>query len=178
MGRDDYWEKFLPPPYKPSTSIDQNKYAVFPLEEEEFLQTEKSHRAIMLTPVSKRGRYGLDLMRALLLEIKKVSGDQGATFVTFQAERSVDFIEMYGDGEFFFKQKEKYYKASVQQMRENRIYVNRGLDYFLIEITTPEYKVSETDSHLKPSANNQVLRDLVRKIFSAENGVSQNLPKK
>jgi hypothetical protein len=58
-------------------------------------------------------------------------------------------------------------------MRHNRRYVNRGLDYFLIEITTPEFKVSETDAHLNLVANSQVLGDLVGELFSAENGVSQ-----
>ncbi len=172
-GRDHYWEKFLPPPYEPSTSVDQSRSPVFPFPEEESLQTEKAHRARMLTPVSERGKYGLDLMRALLFEIKKVSEAQGAAFVTFQEDRSFDAAERYVEGEFFFEQNGKYYKASVQQMRQNRRYVNRGLDYFLIEITTPEFKVSETDAHLNLVANSQVLGDLVGELFSAENGVSQ-----
>jgi len=127
----------------------------------------------MLTPVSERGKYGLDLMRALLFEIKKVSEAQGTAFVTFQEDRSFDAAERYAEGEFFFEQIGKYYKASVQQMRQNRRYVNRGLDYFLIEITTPEFKVSETDPHLNLVANSQVLGDLVGELFSAKNGVSQ-----
>ena len=174
-GRDHYWENFLPPPYQSSSRVDESKYAVFPLREEDVLQTEKAHRANMLTPVSERGRYGLDLMHALLFEIKRVSEAQGAAFVPFQEDRSFETVEKYRDGEFFFEQMGKYYKASVQQLRENRAYVNRGLDYFLIKITTPEYKVSDTDTHLKPNANSQVLGDLVGQIFSAENGISHHL---
>ena len=164
--RDQEWErKYLPEPYSPMTEYkgpvnrkwqerwDMNLGGM----RNENLNNEKSHLAIKLTPRSPRMQYGLDLTRALLLEIANLVSAHGTKFSIF---RTLPPLEEINSQEEVYVLNGKYYRTSQTQLEENLYYKNKGFDYYVIPVTIEKWRVGPNDSHLGEHAVDQVMKDL------------------
>lgn len=168
---DDVWEEeFLPEPYRPLADYDgpvnsewQRRWDInLGLMRHENLANEKSHFAVGLVPPSPRTRYGLDLTRALLREIRSlVEANAGRFLILVSEEPSPPPSEASPD---VYVLNGKYYRHSEKQVKANREYVNAGMTTFTVPITVDDYRVGPTDSHLNEHAVDQVMRDLARLI--------------
>ena len=165
--RDRNWERRLPQPYRPLEHYtgqvntewqdrwETNKGRI----RDENLTNEKSHMAITLSPRSDRMQYGLDLTRALLQRINKVSSSQGAGLLILQT-----------DGNSLPQQDEvhvlngKYYLVSRRQFVANWDYINQGFETDITPLTGNDWRVSPEDAHLNLQANQRVMRDLAKRI--------------
>lgn len=180
FDRDGDWEKHLPQPYVPTTKHQgpvcsdwQQRYDDdVGYMRNENLQTEKSHLAMSLTPVSKRTQYGLDLTRRLLREIDHTVTKNGGRFVVFNvdAPENQAYVrpECKGDGEIVRRLNGKYYKTSQTQYRKNVNYINQDADSFTIPVTVSAWRRSTDDAHLNEHAVDQVMQDLAVKLPNSQ----------
>jgi hypothetical protein len=170
-SRDRAWEKFYPPAYAPVTdaggetvrddwqqAYDQNARSF----RDENLANEKSHLAIFLTPRSPRTAYGLDLMRALILEMQRESTSHGARFVAFATDNPRSEEHTHGEG--LHRLNGKLYRTSRAQYADNLAYFNRGFDFLSVPVTLEDWKASPTDPHLNQQATAQVMKDLAERL--------------
>ena len=176
FDRDGYWEKHLPEPYVPATTHQgpvcddwQQRYDHdVGYMRNENLQTEKSHLAMSLTPVSKRTQYGLDLTRRLLREIDHTVRKNGGRFVVFNVDASENQAyvrpECGGADEIVRRLNGKYYKTSQTQYRENVKYINEALVSVTIPVTVSAWRRGPDDGHLNEHAVDQVMQDLAGKL--------------
>jgi hypothetical protein len=159
QGRDEQWEAWLPPAYRPLMSyegpVNQGWQRIAP---EENLDTEKSHLSIFLTPRSERMQYGLDLTRKLLQEIQSLATSHGSMLVLFHHDPNQ--LAVGNVGEEVYVVREKYYRASRAQREANIAYMNGGFQSHTVPVTVADYKVGPNDPHLNQHAVDQVMRDL------------------
>ena len=168
-SRDGEWEKLLPPPYKPMTEPDgpvkddwqQRWDSNAKHMRNENLATEKTHYSIFLTPGSERMKYGLDLTHRLLQEIEHLIQSRGGRLVVFANDLPP---EERSRREGLHVLQGKYYKTSMDQYYRNLDYVLRDLTFYSIPITIENWKVSADNSHLNEQANDQLMKDLAKRI--------------
>ncbi|MBX3302798.1 MAG: hypothetical protein KF693_11345 [Nitrospira sp.] len=175
-NRDGLWEKYLPSPYKPLSTYEgaicydwQERWDEnLGLMQNENLDTEKSHLAISLTPISPRMQYGLDLTRALLHTIEHLVKKNKGDFIIFntQSSQSDEVEKNCLEDEVVHKLNGKYYKTSRKQFLDSLSYINAGFSSFTIPITISNWRVGPEDGHLNEFANDQVMKDLSTQIVS------------
>lgn len=159
---DRLWEeKYLPPPYQLPTEH-TGEYRIDQLilhKEGSGLLHDKTHAGMMLVPPSQRVLYGIKLTNALLLSMQQLSAQHGAMFLAFTDNRpdyplpdGVYRVDVPGKGSY-------YPRLARRQYWENARRVNEGIEFLVIDVTTPDYKY-DVDPHLNPVAVDQVMRDL------------------
>ena len=166
--RDKEWEHHLPEPYAPmrhyegsvNTEWQERWNTNSGRMRDENVDTEKSHMAVMLTPLSKRMEYGLQLTLALTQRIQQVITSHHGKLVVFQADTHPFISE---DDETYVLN-EKYYRVSKRQFEANWLYVNQGLDTEIIPVTVQDWRVGPEDGHLNRQATDQVMRDLAQRL--------------
>jgi hypothetical protein len=175
FDRDGDWEKHLPEPYVPTTNHQgpvctdwQDRYAddIGSMRNEN-LQTEKTHLAMSLIPVSKRTQYGLELTKKLLSEIEKTVSKNGGRFVVFNTDEPQD--QGYNQpeckgSEVVHHLNNKYYKTSRNQYWENVKHMNDGLVSVTIPVRVSAWRRGPDDGHLNEHAVDQVMQDLGEKL--------------
>ena len=174
IDRDGDWEIYLPQPYKPMSNYDgkicydwqerwDNNFEVM---RHENLDTEKSHYAISLTPISPRMHYGLDLTKALLREINRLVNGKNGKFVLFNTTLPPHGKqENCPEDEVVHLLNGKYYKTSKKQFHDNLEYIKAEFPSFTIPITIPKWRLGPDDSHLNEHANDQVMKDLATRLL-------------
>jgi hypothetical protein len=167
--RDKNWERSLPEPFHPLEHYEgtvnrewqdrweSNRGRM----RDENLSTEKCHMSVMLSPRSKRMEYGLALTRALMRRIQETVAAQKGKLIVFQIDEHLlpqadDMHVLNG----------KYYLVSKRQFEENWRYVNEGLPTEIVDVTEKNWRVGPEDGHLNKQANQQVLRDLAKRLES------------
>lgn len=167
-SRDQAWEKYLPKAYTPLPGFkgyysktwqrwwdsDTNKTGM----RRQNLRTEKTPLATGLLPRSPRMLYGLNLTRALLSEIKTLVETNNGHFIMFQWTQRPPIpgnVNLLNG---------KYYVYSDQQYRDNIAYLTEGFEFIKIPVKVEGWVVGEEYEHLSDAANEQVMRDLARKI--------------
>ncbi|MDT7604933.1 MAG: hypothetical protein QOF61_2930 [Acidobacteriota bacterium] len=172
-SRDGEWERRLPPPYTPLMDAggeeirddwQQEHDTEFNPMRLENLANEKSHLTIFLTPRSPRTTYGLDLMRALILEMQRDSSARAARFVAFVTDNPLSEEHMHSEG--LHRLGGKLYRTSRAQYSENLAYFNRGFDFLSIPVTLEDWKANAADPHLNQQATDQVMKDLAGRLTS------------
>jgi hypothetical protein len=165
IDRDGAWEKYLPHPYRPLTDYkgkishdwqerwDHNTG----LMRYENLETEKSHLSILLTPVSPRMKYGLELTRSLLKKINSLVTKNNGKLILFYTQ-SVN--ENCAQDEVVHLLNGNYYRTSRKQMCDNIDYINAGFVSLTVPITISQWRVGPEDGHLNEHATDQVMKDL------------------
>ena len=174
---DRSWEQYLPKPYQPLTHFNGSFETDWKsLDPDENLKNEKSHLSVELYPRSERMQYGLDLTRKLLGLIKDAASENQSSFFIFYTldrNKTVDDVIVRKRNGLFFRTSAKQYIA-------NQAYVNEGFTTFEIPILLENWKVSDTDGHLNCAANDQVMRDLARKLTEylkvPRDGIVEALP--
>ncbi|HXG51594.1 MAG TPA: hypothetical protein VNN77_09350 [candidate division Zixibacteria bacterium] len=173
--RDGVWEKRLPKAFVPKERYDgpvnwnwQRMHDAGMMRNHQ-LSTEKSPLAMMLTPRSERTQYGLDLTRSLLKEMERLVVSRGGKFVILYTRAPESkYWHSTGDessAEQVHVLNGKYYTTSRQQYEANVDYINRDFDVHVIPVTVEEWEVGPADSHLNEHANDQVMRDLARRLI-------------
>jgi hypothetical protein len=170
-SRDRTWERRYPPPYAPVTDAhgepvkddwqqwyDANQRGM----RDENPANEKSHLTIFLTPRSPRTTYGLDLMRALILEMQRESATHGARFVAFATDNPRSEEGMHSEG--LHRLNGKLYRTSRAQYRDNLAYFNRGFDFLTIPVRLADWMASANDPHLNQQATDQVINDFAKRL--------------
>jgi hypothetical protein len=172
-GLDEYWERFLPPPYAPFVNYSgpvapdwdpadpENRN---PFLENENLKTEKSHFAISLYPASKRTAYGLALTRKLLANIESLSKSRGAAFFVLNVTTPVAEGVTAQPAVVTHRRDSSFYQTSFQQQRANQATVYDGFPSFSVNVTMANWRVSETDAHLNCMANDEAMQSLARNV--------------
>jgi hypothetical protein len=163
---DDAWEARLPAPYPPLSEHDGPVRDDWErLESTQFanenLATEKSHLAIHLTPPSPRMEYGLELTRQLLERIQSLAESNRARLALFYVDTPRPYL---GDEPEVYRFKGRLYRASAGQGEANAARVTASFETHILPVTVPDWQVSEQDAHLNDTANDQVMRDLARRI--------------
>lgn len=173
------FEAILPPAYQSKSKTDQpvdytwqhvyDGPYVSSIEKEN-LETEKAHLSILLSPASPRMNYSTSLLNRLYQEMKKLCVNHQASFSIFCPE----LPEYDRDGKYDFRYlmdtkrtatmvlNGKYYDTSSKQYHENVQKMNQGMDFIPTSITMKEYYVSDTDPHLNPQANLEVMEQLAQ----------------
>lgn len=180
VDRDAEWERrYLPEPYHAlagytgpvDTQWEQMRAQGVTLVSSERLESEKTNFVLSLAPRSPRTLYGLDLTHALLAEIADECARQGSRFTLvhhgLSAERgpvSPYVVSMTRD-EVVRVLDGRHYRISNTQFWENLRYMNRGLPYTFVRVTTPDWRVSPTDGHLNAVATDQVTNDLAQQLL-------------
>lgn len=166
LRRDEEWERYLPEPYVPLKEYEGlvndtwQRRANLGYMEHENLATEKSHLAMMLTPPSKRMRYGLELTRRLLKEMERLVTAHQGRMVAFHAASP----DLAGGPVEVYVLNGLHYAASLDQFNANVAYINQDITFLPIPVTVPDYRISETDGHLTEQATDQVMRDLAGRL--------------
>lgn len=173
IDRDGVWEKYLPQPYKPLINYEgeichdwqerwDNNLGFM---RDENLNTEKSHLAFSLTPVSPRMQYGLDLTKALLAEIKTLVNINNGKFIIFNTKRPGDKSEICSEDTVVHLFNGTFYKTSEKQALANLKYLNAGYISLTISITMSEWRVGPEDGHLNEHAIDQLMNDLAAQML-------------
>ncbi|MFN2596934.1 MAG: hypothetical protein ABR563_07090 [Pyrinomonadaceae bacterium] len=171
-SRDRAWERRYPPAYSPITEVshlevvkddwqqwyDANRRGM----RDENPANEKSHLTIFLTPRSPRTTYGLDLMRALILEMQRASVAHGAGFVAFAADNPRSEEGTHSEG--LHRLNGNLYRTSRAQYRANLEYFNRGFDFLPVPVRLADWMASPADPHLNQPATDQVMSDLAKRL--------------
>jgi hypothetical protein len=165
--RDKQWERRLPEPYRPLDHYEgpvnrewQERWDVNRGRmRDENLATEKSHMSVMLSPPSKRTEYGLALTRSLSKKIEEVVVAQKGRLVVLQIDEHL--LKAEDDMHIL---NGKYYRVSKRQFQENWRTVNEGLQTVIIDVTEKDWRVGPDDGHLNKKANEQVFRDLAKRL--------------
>ncbi len=169
-GRDDVWEKRLPPAYVALTEFSgevnhewqQRWDNNFGYMRHENLDNEKSHLAVSLSPRSQRMEYGLKLTRKLLEEIEDLVRKNDSELILFRQQiPQADRI----NGEQVFLLNGKYYKASSEQEERNVNSINQGFTEIIIPVKLKDYRVAPDDGHLNCRAVDQVMQDLAQRLI-------------
>jgi hypothetical protein len=173
IDRDGDWEIYLPQPYKPISNYDGK--ICYDWQERwdnnlgrmryENLDTEKSHLAISLTPVSPRMHYGLDLTKALLREINRLVNSNNGKLVIFNTKPPYRKQDNCPGDEVVHLLNGKYYKTSKKQFHDNLEYINAEFLSFTIPVTVPKWRVGPEDGHLNEHAVDQVMKDLATQLL-------------
>jgi hypothetical protein len=133
----------------------------------EDLASEKSHFSLSLTPRSPRMQYGIDLMRALLAEIRRAAAAHGSRLLLFTHVPPLDFENVYVIPPGVEKVRVldgRYYRVSRAQHDQNIEDINRGFDFRAVPITVHGWRVSPMNAHLSEIADDQVMRDLAAEV--------------
>ncbi|MGO9241796.1 MAG: hypothetical protein ACLQBJ_13400 [Bryobacteraceae bacterium] len=164
-----YWERFLPPAYKPMTAP-SGQYSEI-VHTDEGIETEDSHWSLWLTPSSPRRDYSIALARALLHEMVRLCEAHGARFVILEVDRYspasyavMQNFPLWRKGARLVEKNGKYYRADSRQYFEGLGRVAAGFELATIPVTIPNHTVSADDPHLNIAGNSQVLRDLAQTL--------------
>lgn len=169
--RDTWWERRLPPPYRPLTDYNgpvSNQWQEwFDKRGRYFMRYEnleigKNHFAIRLTPRSKRMEYGIELTRRLLNEIEKEVVEKNGKFIVFNVFTPTD--ETVTEEQVYVLNG-KLYRTSEQQFRKNLDDINADFEYLRVNVTLDLWRVGPADySHLNEHANDQAMMNLANMI--------------
>jgi hypothetical protein len=178
--RDADWERrHLPEPYHAlagyagpvDTQWEQMRAQGATAVSDERIESEKTNFVLSLTPRSPRTQYGLDLTHALLTGIADECARQGSRFSLVHPgvgpERgpvSPYIVNMVQD-EVVRVLNGRHYRISNTQFWANLRYMNRGLPYTYVRVTTRDWRVSPTDGHLNAVAMDQVTNDLAQQLL-------------
>ncbi len=169
QGRDELWERYLPPAYTPLLSYEGPMNHAWEKAEallvHENFENEKTHRSMFLTPRSPRMQYGVELTHKLLAEIARTAAQQGASFATLltvDGRNEVMPVNNLEPEVYLFKG--KYYRASRRQRDDNLRDINAGFRNFEIPVTVEHPSIGPTDSHLNEHGVDQVMRDLAHQL--------------
>jgi hypothetical protein len=176
--RDTFWEKRLPPPYKPLDKytgvVDQDWQrrwdTNFGTMRNENLAIEKSHYAIQLTPRSQRMDYGVQLTHTLL---QKIEGDVVAhkgSFKTLVVNDGWLFTDKPAADETVYVLNEKYYPTSIRQFAQNVNDLNADLETLRLNVAVENSRFGPTDLHLNEHATDEAMMKLADLI-------AQDIPK-
>jgi hypothetical protein len=180
VDRDAEWEsRYLPEPYHPlsgyvgpvDTQWEQMRAQGASLVSDERIESEKTNFVLSLSPRSPRTQYGLDLTHALLDEIADECARQGSRFTLVHHGVSPErgpvspYIVNMTQDEVVRVLDGRHYRISNTQFWENLRYMNRGLPYTYVRITTRDWRVSPTDGHLNAAAMDQVTDDLAHQLL-------------
>jgi hypothetical protein len=175
-GLDASWESRLPKPYTPLTDYHgpyqmdwdpagPNK-EINPLLKDENLETEKSHQAVFLTPRSERMLYGLQLTRKILELIDSLCRQNKSKLALFYVLDDEEQEKLRRQDPVVQKRGDRFYKSSLSQFNANREFVNHGFVTIPALVTVPDRRVSKSDGHLNPAANDQVVGILADGILA------------
>jgi hypothetical protein len=181
VDRDAEWERrYLPEPYHALAGYagpvdaqwEQMRAQGATMVSDERIESEKTNFLLSLTPRSPRTQYGLDLTHALLSEIADECARQGSRFMLVHhgvgAERGPvsPYIVNMAQDEVVRVLNGRHYRISNSQFWANLRYMNRGLPYTYVRVTTPDWRVSPTDGHLNAVAMGQVTSDLAQQLLN------------
>ena len=181
VDRDADWERrYLPEPYHALADYtgpvdaqwEQMRARGVTLVNDERLESEKSNFLLSLTPRSPRTQYGLDLTHALLAEIAAECASRGSRFTLVHNGLSREkgpvspYIVNMAQDEVVRELNGRRYRISNTQFWTNLRYMNRGLPYTFVRVTTPDWRLSPTDGHLNAVATDQVMHDLAQQLLN------------
>jgi len=181
VDRDGEWERLhLPEPYHALAAYagpvdaqwEQMRAQGVTMVSDERVESEKTNFVLSLTPRSPRTQYGLDLTHALLSRISEECARQGSRFTLVHhgvsAERGPvsPYVVNMAQDEVVRVLNGRYYRISNTQFWANLRYMNRGLPYTYVRVTTPNWRVSPTDGHLNAMAMDQVTNDLAQQLLN------------
>lgn len=130
--------------------------AAFGLElwDEEFMESERSHFAHLKHPLTARGRYALELQRALFAEMQKECAARGIPLRVFRRTLMPELWE----GEFAHRGRAYTLSSSAAAARLRDVFA--GLDVPLLEIDDVEIEHTflPKDAHLNAIGNRFVAR--------------------
>jgi len=166
-GRDEQWEKILPPAGPPcpekqrKARTDWQEQQDLGYRAEENFINEKTHFSVFLEPRSPRVQYGLDLTRALLLQMENLCARSGAQFIVF----STDVSHLYlGEDPQYQRFRGRVYKISRRQLIENFEYLIKGFQTIVVPIRIREWAVGPTNRHLNDAGVADVMEGLATQI--------------
>jgi hypothetical protein len=180
VDRDAEWERrYLPEPYHPLAGYvgpvdmqwERMRAEGITLVSQERVDAEKTNFLLSLTPRSARAQYGLDLTHALLTAIADECARHGAAFSLVHHALGAEggpvspYIVSMSAPEVVRVLDGRHYRVSNAQFWANLRYMNRGLPYAYVRVTTPDWRVSPKDGHLNAAATDQVMRDLSRQVL-------------
>jgi hypothetical protein len=180
LDRDAEWERrYLPEPYRPlegyagpvDSQWEQMRAQGATIVSDERVDSEKTNFVLSLTPRSPRTQYALDLTNALLTAIADECARQGSRFLLVHHGLSAEkgpvspYIVNMARDEVVRELNGRHYRVSNTQFWANLRYMNRGLPYQYVRVTTPNWRVSPTDGHLNAVATNQVTNDLAQQLL-------------
>lgn len=170
MGdRNSEWEQYLPAPYVPLAQYEgpvtkrTYPYGASVTLTKDALDHDQSFMNLFLTPRSARITYALDLMRALLTEMKRIVSQQGGRFMLHTAGPHDD-LAIVLQGQEVLEVKGKYYAISSEQARANLEYVTSGFEYYHSPVTLEAWAVGPEDGHLNEHAVDEAMASLAGKI--------------
>jgi hypothetical protein len=105
--------------------------------------------------------YGLELTRQLLERIQSLAESNRARLALFYVDTPRPYL---GDEPEVYRFKGRLYRASAGQGEANAARVTASFETHILPVTVPDWQVSEQDAHLNDTANDQVMRDLARRI--------------
>jgi hypothetical protein len=156
---DGRWERTrLPAPYVAEAGVDLSPAPVtlppdVPLN---LLEAEKSEHAILLTPRSPRGDYGVALTHALMMRLKDEVERHGSRLVVFSTTQRPAV-----HGEQVLEAGGRPYRLSSRQMWESLDQIHAGIDFLEVPVTVAD-SVEKDGKHLNGRGNEQVMNDLAR----------------
>ncbi len=163
-SRHKMWEeKILPPIYQPLSEYrGEINYAWqqdWDSGRREYIQNTITELSCAgnLSPRSERMKYGINLTRKLLFEMKKLVEDNNSHFIIFKAERA-DLQYVKSEEVYFLNG--KYYKLSFQQIQENLKDLFRDFEYYNIPLTVDNPRISQNDTHLNEQATDKLMKEL------------------
>jgi len=170
MGdRNSEWEQYLPAPYVPLAQYEgpvtkrTYPYGASVTLTKDALDHDQSFMNFLLTPRSDRITYALDLMRALLTEIKHIVSQQGGRFMLHTAGPHDDLaIDL--QGQEVFEVKGKYYMISSEQGRANLEYITSGFEFYHSPVTLEAWAVGPEDGHFNEHAVDEAMARLAERI--------------
>ena len=128
--------------------------------------------ALAHAPQPAASQYGLDLTHALLAEIAAECASRGSRFTLVHNGLSREkgpvspYIVNMAQDEVVRELNGRRYRISNTQFWTNLRYMNRGLPYTFVRVTTPDWRLSPTDGHLNAVATDQVMHDLAQQLLN------------
>ncbi len=170
--RHEIWEKnILPQPYVPLRNYEgkvdyswQEIWNEYPLTAFRGIEFQRVGPVNKLTPKSERWTYGIKLTRALFSNIKNLVETNGGHFILFKEERS---WELNSNEDKVYYLKDRYYKVSMRQYRENLKDILDGFEHYRIPLNENIYKANPNSAHLTLEAIDEMFR-IVTLIISQE----------
>ncbi|MGH9884246.1 MAG: hypothetical protein ACREBE_01870, partial [bacterium] len=162
---DRRWERTrLPPAYDaaPVTGPPSAPVATLPPDlPVPLLKAEKTEHAILLTPRSPRGDYGVALTHALMLRLKQEVELHGTPFVVFSTSSRPTVHD-----ESVLEAGGRRYRLSSRQLWDSLDQIHEGIDFLEVPVTVPDALESD-HRHLNARGNQQVMDDLARVLVES-----------